>query len=204
MHMPVESQGVAPSFFTVGHSSHTMEHFLALLRQHAIGVIVDTRSAPHSRFAPQFDRETLKASLAAAGVRYLWMGDLIGGRPRDPSCYDGEGRVLYGRVAEQPEFQEAVERLERGAGEFRLALLCSEEDPAHCHRRLLISRVLLERGAEIAHIRGDGLLDTDADIAAKSGKLLVATQPALFPEIEETRWRSTSVIGKRAARSAFE
>jgi hypothetical protein len=130
------------------------------------------------------------------------MGDLIGGRPRNQACYDSEGRVLYGRVAEQPEFQEAVHRLERGARDFRLALLCSEEDPAHCHRRLLISRVLVERGADIAHIRGDGTLDTDADVAAKSGKPLTGTQPALFPEIEETRWRSTSVIGKRAARKA--
>ncbi|HZL26345.1 MAG TPA: DUF488 family protein [Acidobacteriaceae bacterium] len=202
--MPVETQDATLRFFTIGHSSHQTEHFVALLRQHSIDVVVDTRSAPYSRFTPQFDREGLKETLTTAGLRYLWMGDVVGGRPREESCYDGEGRVLYSRVAELAEFKEAVARLERGAGEFRVALLCSEEDPAHCHRRLLISRVLMERGAAIAHIRGDGSIDTDADVVAKSGKPLAGAQPALFPEIDESRWRSTGVIGKKAARSAFD
>ncbi|HEY5329402.1 MAG TPA: DUF488 domain-containing protein [Acidobacteriaceae bacterium] len=202
--MAVETKDAALRFFTIGHSSHPTERFVALLRQHSIDVVVDTRSAPYSRFTPQFDREGLKETLTATGLRYLWMGDVVGGRPREESCYDGEGRVLYSRVAEQAEFKEAVVRLERGAQEFRVALLCSEEDPAHCHRRLLISRVLMERGATIAHIRGDGCIDTDADVAAKSGKQLPGAQPALFPEIDESRWRSTGVIGKKAARSAFD
>lgn len=202
--MPVETKIAPLRFFTIGHSSHATEHLLALLRQHSIDVVVDTRSAPYSRFTPQFDRESLKETLVAAGLRYLWMGDVVGGRPREESCYDGEGRVLYSRVAELAEFKEAVARLERGASEFRVALLCSEEDPAHCHRRLLISRVLMERGATITHIRGDGSIDSDADVVAKSGKQLASAQPALFPEIDESRWRSTGVIGKKAARSAFD
>jgi len=191
-------------FFTVGHSSHTAEVFVGLLKRYEIQVVADTRSAPRSRFAPQFDREGLKAVLAAAGIRYLWVGDVVGGRPRNESCYDPDGRVLYGKVAEQAEFREAVERLKRGAAEFRIALLCSEEDPAHCHRRLLVSRVLMGEGVEIDHIRGDGSLDTDEVVAKKSGKALVEKQPALFEEIEEEKWRSTGVIGKRAARSVME
>jgi uncharacterized protein (DUF488 family) len=190
--------------YTVGHSSHTAEHFLALLRQHGVEALVDTRSAPYSRYSPQFDRESLKELVAAAGIRYLWLGDVVGGRPRDEACYDADGRVLYGRVAEQAEFREAVERLKRGADEFRVALLCSEEDPAHCHRRLLVSRVLLGEGVEIAHIRGDGSLNSDEDVARKSGKLLIEKQPALFGELDQANWRSTGVIGKRAARSVME
>jgi uncharacterized protein (DUF488 family) len=129
---------------------------------------------------------------------------VVGGRPRDEGCYDAEGRVLYGRVAAQAAFVEAMERLERGADEYRVALLCSEEDPAHCHRRLLISRVLMARGAEIGHIRGNGALETDDVVAAKSGKALVERQPALFGEIDEAGWRSTNAIGKPATRSAIE
>jgi uncharacterized protein (DUF488 family) len=110
---------------------------------------------------------------------------------------------LYGRVAEQAEFQEAIVRLERGADEFRVALLCSEEDPAHCHRRLLISRVLVQRGSEILHIRGDGTLDSDDSVAAKSGKVLIEPQAALFGDLDEAGWRSTGVIGKAAARSVI-
>ncbi len=165
--------------YTIGHSSHTAERFTELLRLQGIEVLVDTRSSPYSRFAPQFDREALKELVAAAGVRYLYLGDVVGGRPRDQACYDDAGHVLYGRVAAQTEFQEAVKRIERGAEEFRVALLCSEEDPAHCHRRLLISRVLMAEGVQ------------------------VETQVALFGEIEEAGWRSSGVIGKPAARSAI-
>jgi len=184
--------------YTVGHSSHTAEHFLALLSQHGIQALVDTRSAPYSRYSPQFDRESLKEAVLATGVKYLWLGDVVGGRPKNESCYDAEGRVLYSRVAMQTEFREAIERLKRGADEFRVALLCSEEDPAHCHRRLLVSRVLLGEGVEIAHIRGDGSLDKDDDVARKSGKLLIENQPALFGELDDANWRSTGVIGKKA------
>ncbi len=189
--------------YTVGHSSHGPERFQALLRQHGVQVVVDTRSVPVSRFAPQFDRESLRELVAGVGARYLWLGDVVGGRPRDEGCYDAEGRVLYGRVAAQAEFREAVERIERGAKEFRVALLCSEEDPAHCHRRLLISRVLIGDGVEVRHIRGDGTLETDEDVARKSGKVLVERQAGLFGEIEEDAWRSTGVIGKPAARSVI-
>jgi uncharacterized protein (DUF488 family) len=187
--------------YTIGHSSHTAERFTELLRLQGIEVLVDTRSSPYSRFAPQFDREALKELVATLGVRYLYLGDVVGGRPRDQACYDDAGHVLYGRVALQPEFQEAIARIARGAAEFKVALLCSEEDPAHCHRRLLISRVLMAEGVEIAHIRGDGSVDADEDVARKSGKLLVETQVALFGEIEEAGWRSSGVIGKPAARS---
>ena len=190
------------TIFTIGHSSHAAEQFAGLLQQHEIQVLVDTRSSPYSRYSPQFDREALRELAATAGAKYLYLGDVVGGRPRDEGCYDAEGRVLYGRVATQPEFVEAIERLERGADEFRVALLCSEEDPAHCHRRLLISRVLMARGAEVQHIRGDGSLETDEVVAAKSGKALVEP-PSLFGEIDEAGWRSTNAIGKPAARSSI-
>lgn len=192
------------TLYTIGHSSHAAERFLELLRQHAIEVVVDTRSAPYSRYAPQFDRETLRDALNAAGQKYLYLGDVIGGRPRDEHCYDAEGRVLYSRVAELPEFRAGIERLKRGAQEYRVALLCAEEDPAHCHRRLLVARVLLGEGEGILHIRGDGSIESDADVERRSGKVLVDPQPALFGEIEEEAWRSKAPIGRPAARSVIE
>ena len=82
---------------------------------------------------------------------------------------------------------------------FRVALVCGEEDPAHCHRRLLIGRVLTERGHTMLHIRGDGRIETDETVAAASGKSLVCVQRELFAEIEEDKWRSTaSVLPKKA------
>lgn len=185
------------TLYTIGHSSHPSEHFVELLQQHRIEVLVDTRSAPYSHYSPQFDRESLRDLVAAAGIKYLYLGDVIGGRPRDESHYDEQGRARYGKMGKDEEFLQAIARVEHGAIEFRVALMCSEEDPAHCHRRLLVGRVLVERGAELRHIRGDGRLLDDAEIALESGKALTQTQPALFPEMDEDKWRSTVSVSPK-------
>ena len=149
---------------TIGHSNHPIEHFLGLLRDHQVEVVVDTRSQPYSKYSPQYDQEALKTALAASGIRYLFFGKELGGRPAGDEFYDAEGHVLYDRVAASAQFQAGLERLERGLREFRVALLCGEENPAGCHRRLLIGRVLLERGVDIQHIRGDSRLQPEADL----------------------------------------
>jgi uncharacterized protein (DUF488 family) len=180
--------------YTIGHSSHPAGHFLELLKQHRIEVLVDTRSFPYSRYSPHFDRESLRDIATTAEVKYLFLGDVVGGRPKDETHYDDQGRARYGRMGKEKDFLDAIARLERGAADFRVALLCSEEDPAHCHRRLLIGRVLMERGAELLHIRGDGQLQDDAAVEAASGKLLTQLQPALFADIDEDKWRSTASV----------
>jgi len=191
------------SFLTIGHSNHSIEVWLALVRQHGIEVVVDTRSSPYSKYAFQFDREQIQRSLEELGVRYLFLGEELGGRPANPAYYDATGRVVYSLLRKDSAFQAAIVRLEKGMERFRIALLCGEEDPAHCHRRLLIGRVLQERGHEMTHIRGDGLLETDDDVATRSGKALVDSQPALFAELDEDKWRSTaSVSPKRVPASS--
>jgi uncharacterized protein (DUF488 family) len=182
------------TFSTIGHSSHTAAHFLGLLQQHRIEVLVDTRSAPYSRYSPHFDRDELRDSVTAAGMKYLYLGDVVGGRPKDEAHYDEHGRARYGKMGKDKEFLDGIERLERGADEFRVALMCSEEDPTHCHRRLLIGRVLIERGAQLQHIRGDGSLQEEQQVAESSGKALVEMQPALFAEMDEDKWRSTASV----------
>lgn len=189
--------------YTIGHSAHSYEEFASLLAAHHIQVVVDTRSAPYSRFAPQFDREIIQKSLARSGVKYLFLGSELGGRPKNPAYYDAQGHVLYSLITKDAAFTSGIERLERGIAEFRVALMCGEEDPAHCHRRLLVGRVLAEHGHQMLHIRGDARLETDAEIAAESGKSLVNAQPALFAELDEDQWRSTaSVSPKRAPASS--
>ena len=75
-----------PQIYTIGHSSHSSEHFVDLLKQHRIEVLVDTRSAPYSRYSPQFDRESLRDLITAAGIKYLFLGDVVGGpsKGREP------------------------------------------------------------------------------------------------------------------------
>jgi uncharacterized protein (DUF488 family) len=190
------------SFFTIGHSNHDIEIWLALLRQHGVEVVADARSSPYSKYVPQFDRELVQRPLEEAGIRYLYLGAELGGRPANPAYYDAKGRVLYGRLRDDARFQATILRLESGIERFRVALLCGEEDPANCHRRLLIGRVLTERGHTMLHIRGDGRLETDEAVAAEAGKPLIDAQPALFAELDEDQWRSTaSVLPKKAPES---
>jgi uncharacterized protein (DUF488 family) len=186
------------TIYTIGHSSHAAEHFISLVSKHAIEVLVDTRSAPYSRYSPHFDRESLRPLVVQSGMKYLYLGDLVGGRPKNEDQYDSQGRALYGRMGKDKDFLEGIARIERGAEQFRIALLCSEEDPAHCHRRLLVGRVLVERGAELLHIRGNGQLHDEATVVSASGKLLSGTQPALFAEIDEERWRSTASVSPKS------
>ena len=148
--------------FAIGHSNHPAEAFLGLLLRHGIEEVVDVRSSPHSRYNPQFNRKTLQAALAEAGVGYVFMGAELGGRPADPSCYDGEGRVQYDRLAETDAFKEGVQRVIRRADERRIALMCSEKEPLACHRTLLIAQVLTARDLGIGHILADGDLEGHA------------------------------------------
>jgi len=190
-------------FFTLGHSNHAIDVWLALLRQHDIDVAVDTRSAPYSKYVPQFDRELMQLALEQAGIRYLYLGAELGGRPANPGYYDAKGRVLYSRLRDDDRFLAAIARLETGIERFRVALVCGEEDPAHCHRRLLIGRVLIEHGHTMLHIRGDGRVESDEEVAAESKKPLIGSQPALFAELDEDKWRSTaSVLPKRVPESS--
>jgi len=185
--------------YTIGHSSHTFETFAGLLAGHDIEVVVDTRSSPYSKYAPQFSREALQRDLAVCGVKYLFLGEELGGRPRGDDYYDTTGRVLYGKRTGDAKFLAGIERLERGMDQFRVALMCGEEDPAHCHRRLLIGRVLVERGHNLLHIRADGHLDDEAEVERQSKKPLATKQPALFAELDEDQWRSTASVSPKKA-----
>src|SRR5512140_2391880 len=123
----------ALSALTLGHSRHPLDKFLALLRQHEVDVLVDVRSHPFSRFSPHFSRKALEGAVTDASRRYLFLGDALGGRPQLRACYDDEGQIDYDRVEAQDFYQRGIERLRDGIARFRVCLLCSEEDPSHCH-----------------------------------------------------------------------
>ena len=197
MHPQMENNAAAaPRVHTIGHSNHTVEHFLNLLRTHAVQVVVDTRSQPYSKYATQFDHEALKLALQDAGVRYLYLGRELGGRPEGDEFYDDEGHVLYDRVATTCLFQEGLTRLERGIREYKVALLCAEENPAGCHRRLLVGRVLLDHGIQVEHIRGDGRIETEEEVAAQTDP--DRDQLSLFGKAEAEPWKSIpSVLRKK-------
>jgi uncharacterized protein (DUF488 family) len=118
---------------------------------------VDVRSQPYSRWAHQFNRETLARDLQDAGIGYRFMGDALGGHPADPDVYDPGGeRADYGRVERTPTYQAGIDRLLGLARAERVAVMCSEGDHRHCHRHMLITQTLLGRGVRVLHIQPDG------------------------------------------------
>ena len=154
--------------WTIGHSNHSAEHFLSLLEQHGIETVADVRSQPYSRFSPHFRQSRLRELLSEIGVDYLFLGDELGGRPKESELYDDAGNVAYGLVARTERFADGLHRLMATAATQKVVALCSEESPERCHRRLLITRALLdnETPPTVKHIRGDGRLVIEADLAS--------------------------------------
>lgn len=147
------------TIYTVGHSNIAIERFVDLLRIQMIQVLADTRSQPYSRYAPQFNRESLKTSLQYAGMGYLYLGDKLGGRPMDARYYRPEGTVDYDQLAEAPFYREGIERLKREAEGRCLAIMCSEAGYKACHRYNLITRSLVKEWIEVHHILHSGDLE---------------------------------------------
>ncbi len=141
--------------YTIGHSNDPIDYFFSLLRQNGIDTVADVRSIPYSRYARQFNKNALETFLEKRSLRYLYMGDTLGGKIRDPAYLDGKGRIDTAKVVKSPKFLAGISRLEREiAGGAVLALLCAEKEPLRCHRFFLISRFLTARGYEVLHIVG--------------------------------------------------
>lgn len=156
----------AREVLTIGHSNHPIQHFLALLHGAGVTAVADVRSVPHSRHVPQFNHETLKATLRDAGIAHVHLGRELGGRPRNSQPRPG-GAPDYEKIARTETFQVGLRRVLDGAATHRVALMCAEQYPLDCHRCLLVGRALAARGARVRHILPDGALTTQADIEAE-------------------------------------
>ena len=144
---------------TIGHSTHSIERFVALLKGDGIDAAADVRSSPFSRHNPQFNRDALKAELKRAGIAYVFLGRELGARSNDPRDYDGD-RVVYARLAASERFRAGIDRLLAGAAGHRIAMMCAEKDPLTCHRTILVARALVGHGVRIRHILPDGTIET--------------------------------------------
>lgn len=141
--------------FTLGHSTRGLDEILALLREHAVALLVDVRRFPASRRQPHVGREALEPVLAAAGIAYLHEPDLGGHRAPQPDSRNTAWRVAgfrgYADHMATGAFREALERLIEQAGRCVTAVLCAEALPWRCHRQLLAD-ALVARGIEVRHI----------------------------------------------------
>ena len=156
--------GNAPTLYTIGYGARPLDELVAALKTHHIECLLDVRSSPYSKFKPEFSREPLEAALKAHGIRYLFVGDTLGGQPRDPDCYT-DGKVGYEKVRQQPFFQSGLERLRQAhAQRLRAVLMCSEGRPEQCHRSKMIGEALAAAGIPVCHIDEDGQLLTQTQV----------------------------------------
>lgn len=170
--------------YTIGHSTHSTDTLIELLRMHDVTAIADVRSSPYSRFNPQFNREILKSELKRPGIAYVFLGNELGARSEDSRCYVG-GKVQYDLLAQTEVFQEGLRRVARGATKQRIALLCAEKDPLTCHRTILVCRHLVDRGVGIRHILEDGRLESHDDALHRLLRELGIAEPQLFRGYDE-------------------
>jgi uncharacterized protein (DUF488 family) len=191
--VPFEPPQEPPTIWTLGHSNHSWQDFAGLLAGERIETLIDVRSSPYSRFAPQFNREALLTALPDAGIAYYFQGNALGGRPECPDHYDSEGHALYGEMAAQPAFRAAINSLLTAAATQRLALLCACGKPADCHRRLLVGRVLADHGASLRHILPDGSTVEESEVKLSAEE----EQTNLFGG-SAPAWRSTQSVSRRA------
>jgi len=192
---------IMQTVFTIGHSTHTTEEFLALLERHAVTAVCDVRSRPYSRFNPQFNRENLIKDLKTKHIAYVYLGRELGPRSDDPDCYI-DNRVQYDRIAGTQLFQKGLKRVKEGMKKYRIALMCAEKDPIVCHRTILVCRHLRGSDVEIQHIREDGLLESNKDAEKRLMRLLKVPAATLFESPEELVEKAYDLQSRKIAYTA--
>lgn len=139
--------------YTVGHTKHSIEAFVELIRAYRINCIVDVRSTPFSKYTPQFNENNLKLDLNKRGIYYIQMGKEFGARRINKNLYTPEGYLDFEKTRQDNEFLNGIERIKQGCNKgFKIALMCTEKDPFDCHRTIMVSKGLKDNGFKINHI----------------------------------------------------
>lgn len=162
--------------YTIGYGARSIDELLRALKTNDIHYLLDVRSRPYSSYKPEFSKNPLKSAVEAAGIRYLFIGDTLGGQPDVPSCYT-DGKVDYAKVETKSFYKKGIQRLHNASqqGE-RVVLMCSEGKPENCHRTKLIGQTLTAEGIEVLHIDENDEIISQKDVLLR----LSGGQPSLF------------------------
>jgi len=184
--------------YTVGHSTHTIERFIHLLKLHLITAICDVRSNPYSKFNPQFNRESLKKEFERNDIVYVFLGSELGGRTNNSNCILN-GRVQYKCIAKTEKFNQGMDRILKGVKKYRIALMCSEKDPISCHRAILICRHLRHKNFQIMHILENGKLEENNALEKRLMELHKIPPRDFFLSYEELVERAYDLQSEKIA-----
>ena len=159
------------TIYSIGHGNKKIEDFLVELKSFEIKFLLDIRSKPFSKWNPQFNRNELKFKLEENGIKYVFVGDTLGGLPEDRSCYDYTGKVVYDLIKEKDFFKDGLERLTTANKKhIRLAIMCSESKPEECHRSKLIGQELMKKEISLKHIISSKIIKSQETIMAELTK----------------------------------
>lgn len=187
--------------YTIGHSTRSLPTFLDLLMVHSVSAICDVRSQPYSGHNPQFNRELLKDDLAKLNIAYVFLGEELGARSSNPTCYE-EGRVQYNRLAATDAFHRGIERVKKGIQHYRVALMCAEKDPLVCHRAILVCRNLRTHDLSIRHILDKDQVEPHEASERRLMKLVGIDESDLFHHSRELVEKAYDLQGQRIAYTA--
>lgn len=190
------------ALFTIGYSGLDMPGFVALLRANAVDVVCDVRSTPYSTYKPDFTRGPFRGHLNAAAIKYVFLGDRLGARPKDRSCYVA-GQATYDRIAATADFRTGLDRVRDGTRKLNLALVCSERDPLECHRAVLVCRHLDDLRGDIAHIHTDGRVEDQAGFDARLVAHHGLTPPPLLAKPGDWEAAVAAAYDRQAAAIAY-
>ncbi len=157
--------------YSIGHGRKKIEEFITELKKFHIQYLLDIRSKPFSKWSPQFNQAELKSSLNNVGIKYLFMGDTLGGLPSDRSCYNADGKIIYSIMKDKDFFKEGLNRLiTANQKKAVIAIMCSESKPEECHRSKLIGEELLKNKISIRHILPGGAVEKQEAIINRLNK----------------------------------
>lgn len=181
-----------PSIYSIGHGHKTQEEFIYELQSFHIQYLIDVRTNPSSKWAPQFNQGAIKHWLKAAGIIYGYMGDSIGGKPQSEDYYDEEGYFDYHKMAEVPAFKKGLKRLlDANSQGLHVAVMCTESDPLLCHRSKLIGRELyFGHSINIPHIISADKVITQTQIMTELTKGDWLPEGDLFGHCEPPYFKS--------------
>ena len=184
------------SILSIGYGNREIDDFIAILKEYAIEFLLDLRSKPYSKYKIDFSGKLFETNLQKNGIKYVFMGDSLGGLPSDTSCYTEEGYVDYSQMESKKFYQDGVKRLITAhEKKIPLVIMCSESKPHECHRSKLIGETLQKNGIELRHIDETGNILLQQDVIAK----LKNNQPSLFGEKKQvfTSRKKSSFIPSR-------
>lgn len=157
---------LSTQLYSIGYATKPMIVFIEQLKLYGITAVTDIRSVPYSKVFHEYHQESLRQALQVNGIRYVYLGDELGPRSKDPAHYNSHKQIQFDRLMKADLYKEGLSRvfggLEKG---FRIALVCAEKDPATCHRSLLVGWDLLHNeNIDLPHITHEGELQLQSEL----------------------------------------